>query len=76
MFSAVISQPTRLYFVCCAVDNFRGGWSAGLQKQDDANSGVDSTASGVLFQSRPYPSPGAILKTNKAAATAGPKRPG
>lgn len=54
-----------------------GGWSAGLRKQDDANTGVDTTAGGVLYQSRPYPNPGAILKANKAASasTAGPKRP-
>jgi len=29
-------------------------------------SGVDTTASGPLFQMRPYPSPGAILRAGQA----------
>ena len=32
----------------------KGGWGVGLPKQNDAKSGVDSTATGPLFQSRPY----------------------
>lgn len=40
----------------------RGGWSDGLQTE--SKSGVDTTASGSLFQMRPYPSPGAILRAN------------
>jgi polyglutamine-binding protein 1 len=43
----------------------RGGWSEGLPTGGDAKSGVDSTASGPLFQQRPYPSPGAILRANQ-----------
>ena len=43
----------------------RGGWAEGLPNQGDAKSGVDSTASGPLFQQRPYPSPGAILRANQ-----------
>lgn len=43
----------------------RGKWSAGLEA-DGEKTGVDSTASGSLFQMRPYPSPGAILAANKA----------
>lgn len=42
----------------------RGGWGAGLETGGDAKTGVDATASGPLFQSRPYPSPGAILRRN------------
>ena len=42
----------------------RGKWSDGLGKNDDPKTGVDSTASGPLFQARPYPSPGAVLRMN------------
>jgi len=42
----------------------RGTWKAGLVEGDDAKSGVDSTATGPLFQMRPYPSPGYILRAN------------
>lgn len=45
----------------------RGGWDAGLEKNTDAKTGVDVTASGPLFQSRPYPSPGAIMRANSEA---------
>lgn len=41
----------------------RGGWSDGLQTE--AKSGVDTTVTGSLFQMRPYPSPGDILRANK-----------
>jgi len=43
----------------------RGGWSAGLPDRTDAKTGVDSTVSGPLFQQRPYPSPGAVLRNNQ-----------
>lgn len=53
-----------------------GDWKRGLKKLDDAKSGVDSTASGPLFQQRPYPSPGEVLKRNKQAQSmAGPQKP-
>lgn len=42
----------------------RGKWSDGLEQRGDAKTGVDSTASGSLFQARPYPNPGAILRMN------------
>ena len=42
----------------------RGKWSDGLDKRGDAKTGVDSTASGPLFQARPYPSPGSVLRMN------------
>jgi polyglutamine-binding protein 1 len=45
----------------------RGSWSTGLATGDEAKSGVDVTASGPLFQMRPYPSPGAILRANANA---------
>ncbi|GMT13070.1 hypothetical protein PFISCL1PPCAC_4367 [Pristionchus fissidentatus] len=41
-------------------DVSQGKWSSGLFEDD--KSGVDTTAGGPLFQMRPYPSPGAILR--------------
>jgi polyglutamine-binding protein 1 len=46
-------------------DVARGTWSSGLERGVEAKTGVDSTVSGPLFQMRPYPSPGAILKMNQ-----------
>jgi len=46
-------------------DVARGNWSSGLKEDQDVKTGVDTTASGPLFQSRPYPNPGAILRRNK-----------
>ncbi|XP_067941750.1 polyglutamine-binding protein 1-like [Watersipora subatra] len=43
----------------------RGSWSTGLKA--DTKTGVDTTASGPLFQQRPYPSPGDILRAQAAA---------
>ena len=43
----------------------RGTWQSGLEDKGEAKTGVDTTANGPLFQMRPYPSPGAILKMNK-----------
>ena len=42
----------------------RGDWKSGLD-DGGAKSGVDSTATGPLFQARPYPSPGDILRRQK-----------
>ncbi|XP_022098864.1 polyglutamine-binding protein 1-like [Acanthaster planci] len=42
----------------------RGNWSAGLPKSNEAKTGVDTTANGPLFQMRPYPNPGAVLRAN------------
>nr|AEE61955.1 unknown [Dendroctonus ponderosae] len=39
-----------------------GNWSTGIVS--DAKTGVDTTANGPLFQQRPYPAPGAILRKN------------
>lgn len=44
---------------------FRGSWKSGLG-EEDAKTGVDTTASGPLFQQRPYPSPGDVLRANKS----------
>jgi len=44
-----------------------GKWSMGLESVTDAKTGADVTASGPLFQSRPYPAPGAILRKNVEA---------
>lgn len=46
-------------------DVARGTWSTGLREDSEVNTGVDTTASGPLFQQRPYPSPGDILRRNK-----------
>ncbi|VDN06206.1 unnamed protein product, partial [Onchocerca ochengi] len=37
-----------------------GTWSSGLHAHD--KTGADVTASGPLFQQRPYPAPGAVLR--------------
>lgn len=42
----------------------RGKWSDGLDRGIEAKTGVDVTASGPLYQMRPYPSPGAVLRAN------------
>lgn len=42
----------------------RGTWSTGLEKKGEAKTGADVTASGPLYQMRPYPSPGAVLRMN------------
>lgn len=52
----------------------RGTWSSGLPKRNEARTGADVTASGPLFQMRPYPSPGAVLRAN-AAVNSGPIGP-
>ena len=41
----------------------RGGWADGLDREGEK--AVDSTASGPLFQQRPYPSPGDVLRMKK-----------
>lgn len=40
-----------------------GTWSTGINK--DEKTGADVTASGPLFQQRPYPAPGAVLRKNQ-----------
>lgn len=44
----------------------RGGWTDGLDTRGKAKTGVDVTASGPLFQQRPYPSPGDIMRANQS----------
>ncbi|CDQ69151.1 unnamed protein product [Oncorhynchus mykiss] len=44
----------------------KGNWSTGLPKRNEVKTGADTTASGPLFQQRPYPSPGAVLRANAA----------
>ena len=43
----------------------QGGWSSGLAGAQPR--AADTTATGPLFQQRPYPSPGAVLRANAAA---------
>uniref|UniRef100_T1J4E2 WW domain-containing protein n=1 Tax=Strigamia maritima TaxID=126957 RepID=T1J4E2_STRMM len=45
-------------------DTPRGTWSSGLERKGEAKTGADTTASGPLYQMRPYPSPGAVLRAN------------
>jgi len=45
----------------------RGKWSTGLNIKGKAPTGVDETASGELFQARPYKSPGDIMRMNAGA---------
>lgn len=52
----------------------RGSWSSGLNDRAEAKTGVDTTAGGILYQQRPYPNPGAVLRAN-AANSAGPQKP-
>lgn len=46
---------------------YRGKWSDGLARHNEAKTGADTTASGPLYQMRPYPSPGAVLRSNRAS---------
>ncbi|XP_045528430.1 polyglutamine-binding protein 1 [Pieris brassicae] len=48
----------------------RGKWTAGLDAH--AKTGVDTTASGCLYQMRPYPAPGAILAANSQKSLPSP----
>eukprot|EP00891_Asterochloris_glomerata_P007943 jgi/Astpho2/7943/e_gw1.00118.47.1_t len=43
----------------------KGGWSSGLAGAQPR--AADTTASGPLFQQRPYPSPGSVLRANATA---------
>lgn len=43
----------------------RGSWSLGLESAQPR--AADSTAGGPLFQKRPYPAPGAVLRANEKA---------
>lgn len=42
----------------------RGKWSDGLAPEGEMTA-ADSSVSGTAFQSRPYPSPGDVLKANE-----------
>ncbi|XP_067012612.1 polyglutamine-binding protein 1 [Anabrus simplex] len=45
-------------------DTPRGSWSSGIERKNEAKTGADTTASGPLYQMRPYPSPGDVLRAN------------
>nr|AAM64998.1 unknown [Arabidopsis thaliana] len=51
----------------------RGGWVVGLKGVQPR--AADTTASGPLFQQRPYPSPGAVLRRNAEVASSQKKKP-
>jgi len=57
----------KFLFIC--ISHRRGKWSDGLAKHNEAKTGADTTASGPLYQMRPYPSPGAVLRSNRANKT-------
>ncbi|KAL3641738.1 hypothetical protein CASFOL_012553 [Castilleja foliolosa] len=50
----------------------RGGWVVGLKGVQPR--AADTTASGPLFQQRPYPSPGAVLRKNAEVASSQKKK--
>ena len=47
----------------------QGTWSAGMGEDGKM---ADSTASGPLWQQRPYPAPGAALKNKPKGQSSGP----
>lgn len=52
----------------------RGGWVVGLKGVQPR--AADTTATGPLFQQRPYPSPGAVLRRNAEIASSQTKKRG
>ena len=57
--------PTDKVFNIFVFVPLSGSWSSGLREDADVKTGVDTTANGPLFQQRPYPSPGDILRRNR-----------
>lgn len=53
------------YIILIYILRHRGKWSDGLARHNEAKTGADTTASGPLYQMRPYPSPGAVLRSNR-----------
>eukprot|EP00800_Vazella_pourtalesii_P016701 TRINITY_DN4878_c0_g1_i6.p1 TRINITY_DN4878_c0_g1~~TRINITY_DN4878_c0_g1_i6.p1 ORF type:complete len:119 (-),score=18.08 TRINITY_DN4878_c0_g1_i6:9-365(-) len=58
-------------------DTPRGSWSTGLPtKGQGRGTAADETATGPLFQMRPYPNPGAVLRAHSdPSERAGPNLP-
>lgn len=52
---------------------FSGNWASGLEVKGKAKTGADETANGELYQMRPYPSPGDILRMNAEQTKKKPK---
>ena len=73
-FSICTTETTLISYISFMFFN-RGTWSTGLPKRDEAKTGVDVTANGPLYQMRPYPAPGAVLRANAAQKTVGPVGP-
>lgn len=48
----------------------KGGWSMGLEGSQPR--AADTTAGGPLFQQRPYPSPGSVLRANTKMVSGAP----
>ncbi len=62
--------------VCCGVqsaysDAPLGGWSSGMEGAQPR--AADTTASGPLFQQRPYPAPGSVLRANQKLISGEPQ---
>ena len=67
VFARNVHCVSNLRLSCCRSFDLllfrRGTWSTGLVQQ--GAKAADSTASGPLFQQRPYPSPGDVLRANR-----------
>ncbi len=63
--SSHLSPDPPSYLQASYSDAPRGRWSTGLEGAQPR--AADTTAGGPLFQSRPYPSPGAVLRANQKA---------
>lgn len=48
-----------------------GGWSSGMEGAQPR--AADTTASGPLFQQRPYPAPGSVLRANQKLISGEPQ---
>ena len=60
-------RPQILWSGCAQTaysDAPKGGWSVGLEGAQPR--AADTTATGPLFQQRPYPAPGAVLRQNQS----------
>lgn len=59
-----VSEHISRIITFCLSDH-RGTWASGLERgpiTKGTSGAADPTASGPLFQQRPYPSPGAVLR--------------
>ena len=64
LLKAILKFSTTDHLCTCFLFR-RGDWNSGLREDRDVKTGVDTTANGPLFQQRPYPSPGEVLRRNR-----------